>query len=152
MKKLIIFLLLLSNSTVFGWTFKFTNESKVKARVTVDCTATKFTKDIPAKSTATLDTVGYCLNSITVEALENMKLIDGTMGKPRKLFWKANCNLFSRGIKEATPLNCCANQDITIFTQDFYGIEKQPFTAFNMWVTVTRLSGPTNQYIRISEY
>lgn len=151
MNKLFIFLLL-SVYSMFGWTFKFTNESQVKVHVTLDCTSTKFTKDIPAKSVDSIDTAGYCLNSITVEALNDIKLVDGTMGKPRKLFWKANCNPFSSGLKEATPLNCCFNQDVTIFTTDFYGIEKQPFTAFNMWVRVTHLFGATNQYIRISEY
>lgn len=151
MNKLVI-VLVLNAYSAFGWTFKFTNESKVKVHVTLDCTATKFIKDIPANSVGSIDTIGYCLNSITVEALEDMKLVSGLREKPRKLFWKANCNPFSGGIKEATPLNCCFNQDITIFTADFYGIENKPFTAFNMWVRLTRLSGSTNNYIRISEY
>lgn len=151
MKKLFIVLLLTGHST-FGWTFTFTNKSQIKVHVTADCTATKFTKDIPAKDTATIDTIGYCLNSITVEALEDMKLINGTIGKPRKIFWKANCNPFSSGYKEATPLNCCTNQEITIYTVDFYGIEKQPITAFNLSVMRKDTFGRPTFSIRISEY
>lgn len=138
MKKLFIVLLLTGHST-FGWTFTFTNKSQIKVHVTADCTAT-------------IDTIGYCLNSITVEALEDMKLINGTIGKPRKIFWKANCNPFSSGYKEATPLNCCTNQEITIYTVDFYGIEKQPITAFNLSVMRKDTFGRPTFSIRISEY